>query len=126
MRRYAGDAVLVLVMAGLLWAGPKGPLTTTLLAGIPIVLIWGILTLHFPARVEMDGEHIAFFGYGRVHRFAWSAIDRIRVRRFLVQDRVLVRITPASAFRGRYWLLNSIDGYESVVRALEERARTRS
>jgi hypothetical protein len=121
MRRFAGDLFLFLAFLALLMVGHRGPLSIALAAGIPIVLGWGILTLHFPARVEMDGEGIAFFGYGRVHCFAWRGIERIRVRRFLVRDRVLVRITPAPAFRGRYWLVDSIEGYDTLVRALERR-----
>jgi hypothetical protein len=121
MRRFASDAFLVLALIVLLFTGPRGPLSLVLAAGIPVVLGWGILTLHFPARVEMDGDEIAFFGYGRVHRFAWHDVERVRVRRFLVRDRVLVRISPAPPFQGRYWLIDSIDGYDALVSALERR-----
>jgi hypothetical protein len=121
MRHTASDLFLVLAFIVLMALGPRGPLSTALAAGIPIVLGWGILTLHFPRRVEMDGENIAFFGYGRVHRFAWHDIERVRVRRFVVRDRVLVRITPAPPFRGRYWLVDTLDGYDALVSALERR-----
>lgn len=122
-RGVAGDLFLVLALVALLATGPRGPLTIVLAAGIPIVLGWGILTLHFPARVEMDGEAIAFFGYGRMHRFLWKNVERVRVRRFLVRDRVFVRIVPASPFQGRYWLVDSIEGYDAIVRALERASR---
>lgn len=121
MRRFASDGFLVLALIVLLFTGPPRPLSLVLAAGIPIVLGWGILTLHFPARVEMDGDNIAFYGYGRVHRFAWHDVERVRVRRFLVRDRVLVRISPAPPFRGRYWLVDSIEGYDALVSALERR-----
>src|SRR5258707_3623305 len=112
MRAAAQDALLVLALAVVVAVGPKGPLATALTVAIPLVLGWGILTLHFPTRVEADDEGIAFFGYGRVHRFAWVGVERVRLRRFLVRDRVLVRITPSSLFRGRYWLINSIECYD--------------
>jgi len=121
LRRFASDGFLVLALIVLLFTGPPAPLSIALAAGIPIVLGWGILTLHFPARVEMDGDSIAFYGYGRVHRFSWQNIERVRVRRFVVRDRVLVRISPAPPFRGRYWLLDSLEGYDALVSALERR-----
>jgi hypothetical protein len=93
-----------------------------LLCAIPIVFAWGLVTLHFPSRVEIDGEGVRFARYGRAHRFAWKDVERVRVRRFLVRDRVLVRIEPSGgAWRGRYWLLDSIDEFENVVRELEAR-----
>jgi hypothetical protein len=122
MRAVAQDAVLVLALAGLFAVAPGGPLAVALAAAIPIVLGWGVLTLHFPTRVEVDDEGIAFFGYGRVHRFRWRAIERIKVRHFVVRDRVLVRIAPASPFHGRYWLLDSIKDYDALVRLLEDRS----
>jgi hypothetical protein len=123
MRSVAQDAVLVATLALLLALRPTGPLAIALAVAIPAVIGWGILTLHFPTRVEMDGEGIAFFGYGRVHRFAWSQIEHVRIRRFLVRDRVLVRIAPSSPLRGRYWLLDSLKGYDLLLGALEERSR---
>ena len=126
MRRAAQDVVLFFALAAILVFAPPGPFTAALALAIPLVVGWGILTLHFPARVEADGEGIAFFGYGRVHRFAWSAIQRIRVRRFIVRDRVLVRISPASPWSGRYWLIDSLQNYQDVVRLLEKRSGSQS
>jgi hypothetical protein len=122
MRRIAQDSVLLLALIVLLIFSPRGPLTVALALGIPVVIGWAVLTLHFPERVETDDEGIAFFAYGRVHRFAWSAIERVRVRRFLVRDRVLVRISPASPWAGRYWLVDSLDNYHDLVKLLERRA----
>ena len=48
----------------------------------------------------------------------------MRVRRFLVRDRVLVRIVPARPWRGRYWILDRIDRFDELVRALETRGPT--
>jgi hypothetical protein len=126
MRRAAQDVALLFALAALLVLAPPGPLTFALTLAIPLVVGWGVLTLHFPARVEANEEGIAFFGYGRVHRFAWSAVQRIRVRRFIVRDRVLVRITPASPWSGRYWLVDSLHNYQDVVRLLEKRSGSQS
>jgi hypothetical protein len=126
MRGAAQDVVLLFALAALLFFAPPGPFTVALALAIPLVIGWGVVTLHFPARVEANEEGIAFFGYGRAHRFAWSAVQRVRVRRFIVRDRVLVRIRPASPWSGRYWLVDSLPNYQDVVRLLEKRSDSRS
>ena len=90
-----------------------------MLGAIAIVLAWGLVTLHFPSRVEIDEEGAVFERYGREHRFAWKDVTRVRVRRFLVRDRILVRVEPSGAWRGRYWILDSIGGFEGLVEELE-------
>ena len=90
------------------------------------VLGWGIFTLHFPSKVELTDEGVAFFGYGRVHRFSWSAVHRVKVRRFLVKDRVLVRLGPSPAWRGRYWIVDGIDGFDALVSELHRREASSS
>lgn len=86
------------------------------------VLAWGVVTLHFPSRIEIDPEQISFFRYGRVHRFPWAEVASLRVRRFLVRDRVLVRIGPGTPFRGRYWVMDGLEHFDGLVRELERRA----
>jgi hypothetical protein len=116
------DVVLALALALAALAAPSSRLASALVVAIPAVLAWGLLTLHFPSRVEIDDRGIAFCRYGRAHRFAWADVDSVHVRRFLVGDRVLVRIVPAPAWRGRYWLLESLRGFDALVGALEARA----
>lgn len=90
-----------------------------MLAAIPIVLAWGAVSLHFPSRVEIDDKGVAFARYGRVHRFPWKDVRRVRVRRFVLRDRVLVTIEPSGgAWKGRYWIVDSLPGYGGVVDAL--------
>jgi len=48
----------------------------------------------------------------------------VRVRRFLVRDRIFVRIAPAPPWRGRYWVLDRIEGFEELVQELEARGRS--
>jgi hypothetical protein len=98
-----------------------------LLVAIPVVVAWGALTLNFPARVTIDGEGLAFERYGRTHRFAWADVTRLNVRRFLVRDRVLVIVHPSrGTWRGRYWLLESIEGFDGIVSELTRRAASLS
>jgi hypothetical protein len=117
------DVALAVALLVLAWTG-GGTFARVLLVAIPIVLAWGVVTLHFPSRVEWTSESITFAGYGRAHTFMWRDVERVRIRRFLVRDRILVRISPAPAWRGRYWLLTSIDGFDALARELESRAKT--
>ncbi len=123
--RARGPVVQDLALAGawlvILFFQGAGGFRTFLLAGIPVVLAWGLLTLHFPSRVEVDDEGIAFSHYGLVHRFTWRDVARVHVRRFVVRDRVLVRIEPAPAWRGKYWLLDSLEGFDALMASLAAR-----
>jgi len=118
------DVVVVVALLVLALSDPRGALSVPLFVAAPMVLGFGVATLHHPARVDIDDEGIAFARYGRVHRFAWREIERVDVRRFLLGDRVLVRISPAGAFRGRYWVLRSIDRFAELVTAIEARGRS--
>jgi hypothetical protein len=128
--RGAAAQDLVIALAWVLFlvlpdvpAGVRG----LLLAAVPIVLAWGGVTLHFPSRVEIDEVGVTFARYGRAHRFAWRDVVRVKVRRFLVKDRVLVRIEPSGgAWRGRYWILDSMSDFEEALRELERRGRARA
>jgi hypothetical protein len=117
------DGFLLIALMALLALHPSGPLMVALAAAIPIAIAWSRITLHRPTRVDIDDEGVAFSAYGREHRFAWSDVERVKVRRFVIRDRVLVRIVPAEPLRGRYWLRDSLDGYPSILAKLEERAR---
>jgi hypothetical protein len=121
-RQLARDLLLLTASALLFTMSPRGPLWVALALALPLTFAWGVLTLHFPARVETDETGIAFFGYGRAHRFAWSDVERVRVRRFLVRDRVFVRISPAPALAGRYWLVDTLPNFRAVLATLEDRA----
>jgi hypothetical protein len=117
----AQDVLLALVFVGLVVLDPGGALVRALALAIPVVLVWGVVTLHHPIVVVVDELGIAFSRYGIVHRFEWAQLEAVRVRRFLVRDRVLVRLTPSPPWRGRYWILDGIEGFDDLVRALEAR-----
>jgi hypothetical protein len=116
----AQDAALgVAWLAALAMDAPV--LRGALLLAIPIVLAWGAVTLHFPSRVEIDADGIAFSRYARVHRFAWREVTRLRLRSFVVRDRVFVRIEPSGPLAGRYWLVASLGGFDALVAELRAR-----
>jgi hypothetical protein len=116
------DVVLVAAWIVVFSLQGVGGFRTFLLLAIPLVLAWGAATLHFPSRILVDDEGIAFSRHGRVHRFVWRDVARVRVRRFVVRDRVFVRLEPAPAWRGKYWILDSIDGFDALMATLETRA----
>jgi hypothetical protein len=117
------DAILVFAFAAALLLRPADLLTLALAVASPLILAWGIVTLHFPNRVEVTSQGISFAGYGRTHRFAWTDIEHLHVRRFALKGRVLVRVSPAPTLRGRYWITDAMEDYERLVAALETRAR---
>ncbi len=118
----AQDIVLLLALI-VLATGTPSAFTIALGAGIVTVLAWGIATLHFPRSVTWDDDAITFAAHARSHTFAWKDVAHVHVRRFLVRDRVLVRLLPSPPWRGRYWLLANMEGYEVLVAALEDRTR---
>jgi hypothetical protein len=115
------DVVLSCTVPLLAWLAPTSPLIVPLVITVPLVLLIRIVTLHFPDRVAIEDEAIAFGLYGRSHRFAWKEIERLRIRRFIVRDRVLVRISPSPPWRGRYWLTRDLEGFDKLLSALEAR-----
>jgi hypothetical protein len=118
-RAWQSEILLVIALAVLVALVRPGPFRSAMLIAIPLVVAWSFATLHMPTRVDVGDEGIAFFAWGRAHRFAWRDVDRVYVRRFMMKDRVLVRFTPSSAFRGRYWILDSIAGFSELVEQIE-------
>jgi hypothetical protein len=120
-RVVAQDVLLAIALAWAAWTG--GALGAALGAAILATASWGLVTLHNPSRVETSDDGIAFSAYGRTHAFRWRDIGAVHVRRFVVRDRVLVRFSPSSAWRGRYWVTDGLNDYEALVRELERRAK---
>jgi len=119
----ATDLLLIAVALYLALSRPEGTLGYVLAIAVPAVLAWGVLTLHYPREVEVDEHGVRFSAYGRTHRYEWTAIERVHVRKFLVRDRVLVRMIPSPPWRGRYWILSTIDGHDELLRTLHSRER---
>src|SRR5438128_2670073 len=120
------DLLLVSLVVVLAITRAPGPLSRALVVAIPAVLAWGIVTLNHPRAIELGEEGITFRAYGRAHFYAWNAIEKLSVRRFLVRDRVLVRIAPSPPWRGRYWVLDGIDGFSALVTELESRSHRKT
>lgn len=118
---HAQDILLAVVLAVALASGLRGGFAVALASSAAAALLWGVLSLHFPTRVTVDDEALVFHGYGRSHRFARRDVAAVLVRRFLVRDRVLLRVVERRGtrpWRGRYWVLDSIEGFDELVAAL--------
>lgn len=122
--RWITDLVLVSVFAAFVFARPQGTLFLVLEIAIPLVMVWGFVTLHYPTKVEIDSRGVTFHAYARGHHFDWTDVKKVSVRKFIVRDRVLVRLSPSPPWRGRYWLLDSIEDFDGLVRALESHGKT--
>ncbi len=111
------DGVLVSATVAGLWMSPS-PLWMTLSMASACCLLWQLATLHAPHRIELSDQGVAFFGYGRVHRYPWRKVTGLTVRRFVTGDRLLVRIAPASPWSGRYWIFRSAPGFDELALGL--------
>lgn len=118
-------AIVAAALVGRLTPGGASPFLLALAGGAFVVLAWGFGTLNFPSRVTVTGDGVTFARYGRAHAYAWRDVQAVRVRRFLVRDRVLVRLSPAPPLRGRYWLLEGLNGFGDLVAELERQGRAR-
>jgi hypothetical protein len=122
MRVLAQDVLLAVAAAvALLRGGSWGPVFAF---AVVVTALWSIGTLHHPSSVELTDEGVWFSAYGRSHAYLWREVAGVHVRRFLIRDRVLVRLAPTRAWRGRYWLTDGLLGYDVLVRELERRAQS--
>jgi hypothetical protein len=85
------------------------------------VLAFNAITLHFPREIAIDDDGIRFRAYGREHAYAWSSC-RVKVRRFVVRDRLLLRIEDDRGRRHNYWLLSRLADFDGLVREVTSRA----
>ncbi len=120
----APDAVLALAWIWLLLAHPvTGRLRLLLLVAIPLVVAYGLISLQYPSEVLLDEEAVTFRAWGRAHSYRWAEVaGTVRVRAFLVRDRVYVRIGPFHPWRGRYWLTDRIERFPELVERIRARA----
>ncbi len=124
-RALAEDAVLVtlpVLVFGIASPSSSSSWLSLLAAAGVCVLAFNVATLHFPREIALDDEGIRFRAYGREHMYLWRAC-RLRVRRFLVRDRVLLRVKEVETGRShRYWLTTHLSDYDTLVQDLTRRS----
>ena len=112
--------LLVFPILVLLLSSPSPWLWLLAASGVCVVG-FNVATLHFPREIATDHDGIRLRAYGREHHYAWRTC-RLRVRRFLVRDRVLLRVLDVETGRShRYWLTTHLSDYDALVRDLTSR-----
>jgi hypothetical protein len=77
----------------------------------PILLISTLISISNPDRITDDDETITFYGYGRAHSYKWNDLKNLRVKEFMITDRVLLRVGEQRILGGRYWI--NVDSLEN-------------
>jgi hypothetical protein len=119
LRCIAEDALLV-VMPMLALAASSKWMWLLAASGL-VVLAFNAITLHFPREIAIDETGIRFRAYGREHAYAWASC-RVKVRRFVVRDRLLVRIEDERGRRHNYWLLSRLRDFDALTSEISSRA----
>jgi hypothetical protein len=121
--RRVEDVAAVVVPWILLLTHPSSTWFRLLTFASMFVVAWSVFTLHYPREVEVDEAGVHFRGYGREHSYAWNDCV-LRVKKFLVKDRVLVTVVQLTPRRTRsYWLVGNLSEFPALVKGLEERMR---
>jgi hypothetical protein len=97
-------------------------LARTIVIAIPILLAYSVLTVNQPTKVTDDGETIALYAFGRKHEYAWNDVKTLKVKRFIMTDKVLLQIGEYRMQGGRYWLeLGAFEDGEELFNKLVSR-----
>lgn len=100
----------IMMVCVLVWAvyslvqGENGPLQQLAVTIVPLLLISSLVAMNQPRLITDDGETLTFYGFFQKHEYKWSEIETIRIRSFILTDKVLVRIGKERLLSGRYWL----------------------
>lgn len=101
----------------LVWAiysrvqGENGLLQQLVITIVPLLLISSLVAMNQPRLITDDGETLTFYGFFQKHEYKWSEVQNLRIRRFIMTDKVLVRIGKDRLLAGRYWLdIDSLRG----------------
>lgn len=97
-------AMITLIMTYELLLG--SPTITTLPFALLAALVFldHYLALSHPEKVITDNQSIEFSCFGRSHKYDFTQIQRINVRKTAFSKSIYVRINSAGLLKGRYWL----------------------
>ena len=83
---------------------------------VPLLLFCSLLAMNQPRLITDDGEKITFYGCFQKHEYKWSEINFLRIRKFIMTDRIFVRIGKDRVMGGRYWLdTDSLPGFGELL-----------
>ncbi|MBR0600594.1 hypothetical protein [Sinanaerobacter chloroacetimidivorans] len=112
----------IMMIGVLLWgiydrlSGNNSLIHQFIITVIPLLLLSSFVAMNQPRRITDDGDNITFYGFFQKHAYKWSEIEFLRIRRFIMTDRVLVRIGKERVLGGRYWLdTDSLQGSRELL-----------
>lgn len=71
---------------------------------LPVLLLFEVFALNQPTKIIDDQEKISFHAFGQSHAFRWAELNYLKIKRFPLTTKILLRIGPNRFLRGRYWL----------------------
>ena len=103
-------------------ADSSDTLARLVVIAVPILLVYSVFTVNQPTRVTDDGDTIALYAFGRKHEYIWNEVKTLKVKRFIMTDKVLLQIGEYRMRGGRYWLeLGAFEGGEELFNKLVSR-----
>lgn len=83
---------------------PKNLIYQSLVMLLPVLLLFEVFALNQPTKIIDDQEKISFHAFGQSHAFRWADLEYLKIKRFPLTTKILLRIGPNRFLRGRYWL----------------------
>lgn len=83
---------------------PQNLIYQSLVILLPVLLLFEVFALNQPTKIIDDQEKISFHAFGQSHAFRWAELDYLRIKKFPLTTKILLRIGPNRFLRGRYWL----------------------
>jgi hypothetical protein len=82
-----------------------------------------VVALAHPDSIAIDDDQVAFSSFGRTHTYAWSSVERFRIKR-LASGSFYVRINDGGLLKGRYWIpLHKFPERERLMKTLIDHQR---
>lgn len=83
---------------------PQNFIYQSLVILLPVLLLFEVFALNQPTKIIDDQEKISFHAFGQSHAFRWADLDYLKIKKFPLTTKILLRIGPNRFLRGRYWL----------------------
>lgn len=116
----------IVMLAGiLLWAifdrmaGNHNIISQMAITVVPVLLFSSLIAMNHPIKIVDDGKKLTFYGFYQQHEYNWSEIDYLRIRKFMMSDRIFLRIGKERVMGGRYWIdVDSMQGASELFKKM--------
>lgn len=100
---------------------PQNFIYQSLVFLLPVLLLFEVFALNQPTKIIDDQEKISFHAFGQSHVFRWAELEYLKIKRFPLTSKILLRIGPNRFLRGRYWLFpKELSNGEELLAKLTE------